>query len=289
LAGIVLLVGLSGKGDISHFDSVPQEKALLPAISAVISLVLWTYDGWSDVGSVAGEVQNPQKSLPRVYLIGTIALVTLFLLANAAYFYALSIPEMRATDAVASSAVGKVLGGAGATAVGLIVMFSTLGSTHASIITGARVTFAQAQDGLLFSFLGRVHPQFQTPSVALWVQCLLSCIAVTALRGFQDLALGFVFTMWIFYGMAGATLFLLRSKDPDRPRPFRCPGYPVVPGLFVLGSGAMTVMQIIADWRGTLPWFGVLLLALPAFTIWKRFAPVPSGLAPPPSPPSPSA
>lgn len=272
LIGIVIVVSALGEWDASHFKSVPKEKPLLPALIAVISLVLWTYDGWSDVGSVAGEVRDPQRTLPRVYLIGTVALVALYLAVNAAYFHALPINAMRETNAVASTAVEQVLGASGAWAVGIIVMLATFGSTHASIITGARVTFAQAQDGLLFSFLGRVHPRFETPAVALWVQCLLSCIAVTMLRGFQELADGFVFTMWIFYGLAGASLFVLRRSQPDKPRPFRCPGYPIVPAIFVLASLAMTVLQISADWRGTLPWIGVLLLGLPAFTIWKKLA-----------------
>src|SRR5262249_9230500 len=159
-------------------------------------------------------------------------------------------------------------------------------STHGSILTGARISFAQARDGLLFGVLGRVHPVRQTPDVSLWVQLILSLTALWALGSFSDLADGFVFTMWIFYGLAGAAIFTLRPQRPGAPRPYRCWGYPIVPAFFVLAAAAMTVLQVWQDvqlwsrWRSsgvgdygfpipkTIFWIGVLALGLPVYPIW---------------------
>ena len=123
----------------------------------------------------------------------------------------------------------KLLGASAGSAMTALVVVSTLGSTHGSIMTGARITYAQARDGLLFSFLGRVDPVRQTPAVSLWVQLALSLTALWGLEGFSQMADGFTFTMWIFYGLAGAALFTLRWSRPGAARPFRCWGYPVVP------------------------------------------------------------
>lgn len=269
----VLAFTLPG-GAASNFHSAPPTLTLLAGVTLAMSSVLWSYDGWSDVGSVAGEVVDPQRTLPRVYLIGTLAVVALYLLVNTAYIMVIPLEVMREESVAKSGVAAKVMevlcGPRGSMIVSGMVVLSTLGSTHASIITGARVTFAQSQDGLLYRFLSRVGGKSQTPVVALWSQCLLSCIAITALGSFQDLAGGFVFTMWIFYGLAGAAIFVLRRRDPGATVSFRCPGYPVVPAVFVLSAAAMTVLSIVRDPSHTLPWLAVLAIGWPAYGLWVR-------------------
>jgi APA family basic amino acid/polyamine antiporter len=270
LAAICLLaVSLPG-GAAANFAHVEQARPWLAAVTAVMSSVLWTYDGWSDVGSVAGEVKNPQRTIPRVYLLGTLLLVVIYVAVNAAYHYVLSVPEMQGTERVASVVMTKLVGSAGGAIVTAMVLVSTLGATHAAIITGARVTFAQAQDGLLFRFLGRVHPKYQTPDASLWMQCLLSCVAVLFLRSFDKLADGFVFTMWIFYGLGGLAVIVLRVRRPELARPYKVPGYPVVPLLFVGAAVGMTTMEIVTrPWTMTVPWLIVLAAGWPAFWVWR--------------------
>jgi len=187
--------------------------------------------------------------------------------------YVLPIDTIAGSEAVAGDVMTKLIGEKGGRLVTAAVLVSTVGATHASIITGARVTFAQARDGLLFRFLARVSPKHQVPAVALWSQCALSCIAVLFLGSFQKLADGFVFTMWIFYGLGGVAIFVLRRAQPDVPRSFRVPGYPVVPALFVVAALAMTVLTVWSD-RGerfvnTWPWLVVLAAGWPAFDLWK--------------------
>lgn len=274
LAAIVGLALVLPGGSTSNFAPLPSASLSLAAVIAVMSSVLWTYDGWSDVGSVAGEVKDPQRRLPRIYLAGTLILIALYLAVNAAYMYILPISTIAGSKAVAGDAIEKLIGPRGSQLVTAAVLISTVGATHASIITGARVTFAQARDGLLFKFLARINPTFQTPAVSLWSQCALSCLVVLLLRNFQSLADGFVFTMWIFYGMGGAAVIVLRRTQPDTPRAFKVPGYPVIPCLFVAAALAMTVLTVWSD-KGdkfvhTLPWLVVLAVGWPAFTLWKR-------------------
>lgn len=281
LAAIVLFTLALGKVDFANLApaATPSQPDVFKALTVVFAGILWTYDGWADVGSIAGEVREPQRRLPRIYIGGTLAVIAIYVLVNAAYFMLVPIDEMRARAAadgnfsVAPLVMQRLIGDAGGVAVVLIVLFSTLGSSHASIMTGARVSYAQARDGLLFRFIGHVHPRWATPDAALITQVLLSVVAVWFLGSFQALADGFVFTMWIFYAMAGGAIFILRMRRPNATRPFRCPGYPVVPALFVLSALAMTGLSIYADrdssFLNTLPWIGVLLAGAPVFYLWK--------------------
>lgn len=288
LLAIVALAVLAAKGGgLSPSGGggllVPGGSATLAgALLAVMSAVMWTYDGWSDVGAIAGEVKNPQRMLPLIYLVGTLAVTGLYVAVNAAYMWVIPLDEMRHADTVAPLVVARLLGGGegggasaatlGSVLIAAVVLVSTFGSVHGSIITGARVTFGQARDGLLFGFLGRVNPRFRTPAVALWFQLTLSLAALWFAGGFQTLADTFVFTMWIFYGLAAASIFILRVKRPDAERPYRCWGYPVVPALFILAAAAMTVLALVGPWEETKVnwlWVAVLLAGAPVYYVWR--------------------
>jgi len=276
LAALVVCALAFVPGSSENFASESSTIPLHTAIVGVMAAIMWTYDGWADVGAIAGEVKEPQRTLPRIYLLGTLAIMGLYLAVNAATFWAL--PQATIADnslfpatRIATTAFGAI----GAVAITLLVGLSTLTSSHASVLTGARVTFAQARDGLLFSFLAKVSPQ-GTPAVALWTQCALSISATLLLGSFTKLADTFVFTMWIFYGMAAAAVLILRRTRPELPRPYRCWGYPCVPILFVLVALAMTVLSIQKDPAGTLPWIGVLLAGFPVYFLWRRFWPEPA-------------
>lgn len=276
VAALLAIIGfgaVSGLGSWANFHGPPAADTggLLTAIVPVLALIAWTYDGWSDVGSIAGEVRDPQRELPRIYLAGTAGITLIYVAVNAVYIALIPLPEMAQVKSVAPVVMQMMLGASGALAVVLVVLVSTSGSTHGSIMTGARVTFQQARDGLLFEPLGRVHPRFGTPHVALWVQLGLSCLATWYLKTFDALANSFVFTMWIFYALAGSTLFIFRIKRPDAPRPFRCWGYPVVPAVFVLSAVAMTVLLIRERPGETLPYLGILLAGLPVYFVWERW------------------
>jgi len=272
LAAIVLVPLFMGGFHAEHFQPTTSPGTLLAAIVPVMSAVMWTYDGWSDVGAIAGEVREPQRSLPRVFILGTLGVTALYLAVNAALIGLVSLTDMRTMETVAPAAFQRLLGPSAGAAVAAIVVVSTMGSTHGSIMTGARVSFQQARDGLLFRFLGSIHAKYQTPAVALWVQLALSCVSVIFVRYFEKLAGGFVFTMWIFYGLAAAAVFVLRVRRPDAPRPFRCPGYPVLPALFILAAIAMTALSIRDEPVESLRWLGIMAAGVPAYFIWSSLA-----------------
>lgn len=255
------------------FLSTPPPMGLLAAVAAIMMGVMWTYDGWADVGSIAGEVTDPGRNLPRVLFLGTLAVVVLYVLINAVYLYHVPLTAMRDTTTVAPLLTERLIGPAGAAAVTVLIILSTLGSSHVSVMTGARVTFAQARDGLLFSVLGCIDPRTQTPAVALFTQLALSCLAVSLLQDFASLASTFVFTIWIFYGLGAAAVLVLRRTSPDAPRPFRVPLYPFLPILFILASIGMTTLQLIADPAKSALWLAVLAAGVPAFFLWRRLHP----------------
>lgn len=285
LLAIVVLGLAVMNGSWSNFAGTPvppvegREVTLLASLAVAMYLIMWTYDGWSDVGAIAGEVRDPQRNLPRTYLAGTAAVTVLYVAVNAVYMWMVPLAEMRGQDTVAPQVAGRIVQGlgyaadAGFVVVSLVVLISTLGSTHGSIITGARISFAQARDGLLFRFLGHVEPRFRTPAVSLWVQLGLSMAALWYAGSFKDLAGTFVFTMWIFYGLAAGAIFVLRVRLPGAARPYRCWGYPWVPGLFIAASVAMTVLGLIEDPRQNLIWVGVLLAGVPVYLVWRRLVP----------------
>ena len=276
LAAIVAAAAILRRGDGDNFAAAPVATPLLLAVAPVMYSIMWTYDGWSDVGSIAGEVRDPQRNLPRIYLTGTSISMLLYLAVNAVYMWMIPLAQMREIKDVAPRVASLLLGAESAgVVVSLVVLVSTIGSTHGSILTGARISYAQSRDGLLFSFLGHVHPKHRTPDVSLWAQLALSIAAVWALEGFDDMVQGFSFTMWIFYGLSGAVIFIMRRRLPNAERTFRCWGYPVVPGVFLAAAVCMTGMSIYSDPQHTLPWIGVLLAGIPVYYIWNRYYRVP--------------
>jgi len=268
-AVVALALALSG-GNAANFAPAPASgKPLLAALAPVMVAILWTYDGWNDVAFVAGEIREPQRLLPRAMVGGTLLVTGLYVAVNAVYAWMLPLEQVRTVKTVAPLVMDRLLGRYGGDAVTVVVMISTLGATHGSVLTGARASFAQACDRLLFHWLSGVHPRHATPHVALWTQGCLACVAVTFLGTFERLTSGFVFTMWIFYGLAVAGLLVLRVRRPSLERPVRCPGYPVTPVVFLLAAATMTGLSIWGSPRETLPWMGVMVAGVPVYYVWK--------------------
>jgi amino acid transporter len=257
-------------------DPVAQLATAAPAgnpwrgVSHALYLILFAYDGWSDVTSVAGEVEDPQRRLPRILLTGTVLVLLLYVAVNGVFLQVLGSPGLAAESNVARSVMERVLGASGGAAMCGLVFLSSFGASHGSILTGARVTYAQARDGLLFRFLGHVHPRFGTPDASLWGQLVLSAVAIATLKTFEKAAFGYSFTMWIFYALGAGAVLVLRRKRPDLKRPYLCPAYPWVPLFFILASAGMTSASILASPKTTLPWIGVLLAGLPIYPVWDR-------------------
>jgi len=231
--------------------------------------VLWAYEGWQYATFVAGETRDPQRSVPRALAAGTLCLVVLYVLANLGYLAALGPERMAQSERVASEAVGSVLGPVAGAAVAVVIIIAMASAAHGSIMTAARVYFAMARDGLFFRRLGDVHPRFGTPAVAVMASGAWSAV-LAATGTFEQLLTYVVFIGWMFYALGAAAVIALRLQRPEAPRPFKVPGYPWTPLLFILAAVGIVASTIIAEPLQSALGIGMVLLGAPAFVLWRR-------------------
>jgi len=261
---IALAIGLPETG--GHYTpALPPGSFTMSAFGLALVSVLWAYDGWGDLSYVAGEVKDPQKNLPRALIIGTIAIIVIYLLANLAYLAVLTVEEMRTSRLVAADVAQRVIGRGGVVFVSVTVMLSTFGSLTASLFASPRIFFAMAEDGLFFRTVARVHPVFGTPHVAIGINIVLAVVFVL-IRTFEQLADAFVTAIIPFYAIAVAAMFVLRRRGDYNP-PFRAPGYPVVPLLFVLSTLYLLANALIdpSSRFATALTLGIVLAGIPVY------------------------
>ena len=248
------------------FTPIVPPDLVRPAASFGIAMiaVLWTYEAWYFITYAAGEIKDPQRNLPRALLGGLLVLTTVYVTVNLAYFYALSIDEMKGVTRIAERAASVLMGPGGATIVALTVVVSTFGCDAAAILAGARLLFAMARDGVFFPAARKVHPRYRTPHVAIAGLTIWS--ALLALSGtYEQLFTYVMFASILFSVAAGVALFRLRFTMPDRPRPYRTWGYPIVPLVFIAGSSAFVVNTLFERPAESLAGLGLLALGLPAY------------------------
>ncbi|HSJ14355.1 MAG TPA: amino acid permease, partial [Longimicrobiales bacterium] len=267
----VLLLAL-GDGSAGAFAGSSAVSALAPAgLGLALIAVLWAFDGWADVAALGGEVKDPGRALPRAILGGMAAVLVLYLAINAAYLYVLPLDVMAGSPLVAADAATRVFGRAGASLVAALVIVATFSSANAVMMTGPRLIFAMAADGLFFRRLAAVHPRYGTPHVAIAATGLLS-VLYAASRTFEQLTAAIVLGEWPFYTLAVLAVILLRRRDPERARPYRAPLYPLLPALFVIASLALMVGALVTDTALTMLSFGIILSGLPVYWLWRRYA-----------------
>ena len=212
-------------------------SALLPSFGLAMIAVLWAYEGWQFGTYSAGEVLDPQKSFPRAFLLGSLFLVGLYLIANVAYLIALGPAAATASDAIAATAATAVLGPWAGKVIALTILISTFSAANSVILTAPRVFYAMANDNLFFKKLAEVHPHFRTPAAAVMALGVWSAVLACAGK-FAELIGGVIFIGWIFYGLGAAAIFPIRRASQGKPIPYRVPGYPFTPFLFVLVAAA---------------------------------------------------
>ena len=257
-----------------------NDAGLLTAFLAALAAALWAYDGWEDLNLVGSEVKDPQRNFPRA-LVGGVSLVALiYLLFSAACLKILPFATLANSQHLASDVVERSIGHGLAGWITLALVISALGSMNSSILSGARVPYAMARDGGFFKIADGIHPKYRTPGRALLFQFVLA--SIMALTGtFEELTNLFIFAGWIFYGLAVVALFRLRKTQPQLARPYRCWGYPWIPGIFVLGALALTInLWLVRPGRSSI---GLLLIlaGLPFYRYWQSKS---SGaITPPPS------
>lgn len=271
MLGLGLFAFTAGDGAVANFTTAaPGAAVTVSAMLTALVPVMWTYDGWSNLSFVGGEVKDPARNLPRALIAGVVAIVVIYLFVNAAYLYLLPTAEMAGAQRVAAEAAKRIplFGAAGAAIVSGVVMVSCFGSVNGSILTGPRIFFGMAEQKLFFPALARVSPKYKTPSVAIWLTTALGILYVLQ-NDFAALADRFVLGSWPFYALAVAGVFALRRKKPELPRPYLTWGYPVVPGLFLLASLGMVANAIITHPAENGVTFGIILAGLPVYGLWR--------------------
>ena len=230
---------------------------------ALIS-VLWAYDGFADLSFAAGEVNDPQRNLPRAIIVGTLVIIGIYLAANAAYLYVNPVERLAISPLIAADSMQAIFGPIGVAFVSVVVTISTFGALIAIMLSAPRIFFAMAGDRLFFRAMARVHPRYETPYVAIALAAALGVLFVLT-RTFEQLADTFVLTIWPFYGLAVAGLYRLRRTRPELPRPYKVPGYPVVPAIFVAAVIYLVGNALVADpiWTGVT--FAVVLAGVPVY------------------------
>lgn len=263
LVGILVLCVLAFTMPSVHPPGLVEAKSagsaghsMMLAFALAMIGILFAYDGWTDSTYVAGEVKDPQRTMPIAILGGTALVIVVYVLANLAYYKVLSPDEVASYEAVGSETVHRLLGDFGARALAVLVAVSTFGTTNGAILTGPRVTQAMAADGMLWKPLANLDAKRETPALALWVQAALSCLWLYFANGFEDVSGWFVTTSWLFYAVTTATIFAQRSREASgaiaRPS-YRTPLYPLTPILFLLVTGVI----IYSDFSASAPFAGL--------------------------------
>lgn len=271
LAVVVLGLLLAGNRAPSAQPFLPPSLNLGLVTGFLTAMVgaLWAYDGWIDLTFAGSEIVEPHKNIPRAVVGGTLIVGVIYLLANIVYFRVLPIEAVAAAPNVASETVRVFAGERAAAWITAAMVVSAFTTLNSSVLTGSRVPFAMARDGLFFRVADGIHPRFRTPSGAIVFQAVISCLMVLTGQ-FEDLFSLFIFAQWIFYALTVASVFGSRRKEPDLERPYRTWGYPVVPAIFVVGGFALTVNLFIQ--RPGRSSIGLLLIlaGLPFYHRWSR-------------------
>jgi len=271
LAMSVALLWLGGNPIFHGVNSSPQTGSLPSGFGLAMISVLWAYEGWQYATCSAGETVNPQRNFPLSFLIGSAALIGIYLFANLGYLAALGTDGVAGSTRVAASALGAVVGPGVAKLVAVAILISMLSAANSIILNAPRVYYAMAKDGLFFKSLSQVHPKFGTPALAVIAAGVWSSI-LAASGTFEQLLTYVVFIGWIFYALAAASIFVYRRRFPAEERPYRVPGYPFTPLVFILAAAALVTNTIASQPGRAIVGLGIVFIGAPAYFFWRRTA-----------------
>jgi APA family basic amino acid/polyamine antiporter len=272
MSGALLLFGREYTSTGASLWPAEVNGSLASGFGLAMISVLWAYEGWQYCTFSAGEIINPQRNFPRALFAGTAALIVIYLLANVAYLAALGPAGVAQSSSVAAASLAAVIGPRVAQLIAIVICISVFSAANSNVLTAPRVYYAMASDGLFFKRLASVHPRFGTPATAIIAGSLWS--AVLAVAGtFTELLTFVVFSGWIFYALAAASLFVYRKRQPTAERSYSVPGYPFTPLLFIIAAAVLVTNTLIAqmnsDPRRTTYALGIIVLGVPAYFIWR--------------------
>jgi len=270
--GIISLGLVMDGGSAENIQPFYPDRPL-PALVGPLGLamvsVLWTYDGWIFITYVAGEVKNPGRNIPLSLVFCMLIVISIYLLINFVFTYTLGIGAMGTSTLVASDSAFIFLGEKGAVLVSIIILISLLGANNGFILTSARINYAMARDKLFFRQAAKVHPKFKSPANALVIQALWASV-LTFSGTYNQLITYIIFASWIFYAMSCAAVIILRKKRPEMKRPYKTPGYPYIPIIFILFAVFLTFNTILEAPRDAAVGAGIILAGLPLYFYWKK-------------------
>ncbi|HEX6881487.1 MAG TPA: amino acid permease [Terriglobales bacterium] len=272
--GAFLLLGFAlGRGHWSNFTASPAQHyslgTLLSGFGVALIAVFWVYDGWVYITWVAGEVRQPERNVPRSLVLGVLIVGALVVGANVLYLYAMPLDVMATQPTVAEAAAQALFFPSAGRLLGILVAVAAFGAAAACVTSGARVYYAMAKDGLFFRKLAEVHPRWHTPVFSLILQCIWSC-ALVLLGRYDDLFTYAMFISVIAYALAASTIFIFRRRRPNLPRPYKCPGYPFVPILYIAICAAWALNTFVERPVQAFGGIGIMFIATPAYFYWKR-------------------
>jgi APA family basic amino acid/polyamine antiporter len=245
--------------------------SLLVGFGVAIVAVSWAFDGWNNVTYVAGEIKDPRRNLPVALVGGTLVITTLYMLVNLVYLRALSLSDMAGVVRIAERASSAMFGGTGAGLVSAAVIVSAFGALNGAIFVAPRVYYAMARDGVFFRKVGEIHPRFRTPAFAIGVQAMWA-VVLTLTGTYEQLFTYVIFVTLIFWMVGTASVFVLRKRRPDLPRPYKTWGYPFVPLVFIVAMLVILLNTLFARPVESLAGLGITALGVPVYLYWRRRA-----------------
>ena len=272
LGGLIVAAFVTGKGSSANLLPLwpgHWTHSLTTGLGLSMISVLWAYDGWTTVTLTAGEMKSPARNVPISLILGTSAVILVYLAANLAYAYVLPRPVLWASPRVAADAAGVVFGRFGAGFVIAGILCSTFGTMHGCVLGGPRCLYAAAESGTFSKSFSRVHPQFHTPALAVVTLGLWSAL-LTLSGTYEQITAYVVFGSWAFYGLTALAVIVLRRKMPDVPRPYRAWGYPYATLAFVAVVGWFLWNTLAHDTRNAAIGICLLAVSLPCYYYWTR-------------------
>ena len=269
MSGVLLVLSRGWQSDGPVWPEV-MDSSLFSGFGLGMIAVLWAYEGWQYPTYSAGEIREPERIFARGLLLGTVALIGIYLLANVAYLAALGPTEVARSESVAAVSLAAVVGPWAAKLVALAILVSIFSAANSTALTAPRVFYAMAADGVFFRALARIHSRFQTPALAIVAGSAWAVVLVLWMEKFEKLLTYVVFIGWTFYALAAASVFVYRLRQPDLSRPYRVPGYPLTPLLFILASLAVVLNNIWTQPGDSAKGLAVVLAGLPAYMLWRR-------------------
>lgn len=272
--GLIIVLGVTlGSRLPEHFvdhGSLPREFSVGAFLTALVA-GLFAFGGWHMVTYSSEETVEPKSTIPRALVIGTVVVTLSYLAMNAVYMFVLPLDVVASSTRVAADAADAVIGSHGGAILSAIVMFSTFGALSGIVLAGPRVYYAMAQDGLLFRWLGAIHPRYRTPHRAIAIQAVWASVLI--LTGtYRELFTRVVYTEWLFFGLMAVGLFRLRRR-PDVAREYSVWGYPVLPLVFVVASFSIVLNQLVSGTLESMVGLSLVLVGLPVYFLWGRRVP----------------